>query len=220
MSQFRNLVENTLEKIVLTENPNTNLKAALIGVNPNVESLTLITAENPLRQKNTYKDNKEALDNFKAQLKAGGHPYQKVNGKYRNNERSFVIFNLSRSDAESYARVYRQESFIFGIKKVDSNNKPYIDYEYWETKDEGKTYNLVTKATRINNVQDLDNYFTRLHDYKFSIDFNFDEALEESILNKLSLIESEEDKQWLKEYVNGNRVGMSSYLHYKNLYKS
>lgn len=129
MSQFRELVENILDKTILTENPNTILKSALVGKNPNVESLTIITSENPLGQKYSRKDNKERLNDFKAQLKAGGHPYKNVIGKYGNKEHSFVIFNLSRDAAENYARVYEQESFIFGIKKDDG-----MVYEYWVTK--------------------------------------------------------------------------------------
>lgn len=215
MTEFRKLVEDTLERFTLTENPNTILKSALVGKNPNVESLTIITSENPLGQKYSRRDNKERLRDFKAQLKSGGHPYKNVVGKYGNKEHSFVIFNLSRNAAENYARVYEQESFIFGIKKDDG-----MFYEYWVTTDGGKTYHVEKETDFVRNEADLEDYFSRLHSYKFNVGFDFSESIDDEVVKKLESIQSPEDKQWIKEYVNGNRVGMSSYLHYKNLYKS
>ena len=215
MTEFRKLVEDILERTTLTENPNTILKSALVGKNPNVESLTIITSENPLGQRFSRKDNKQRLNDFKAQLKAGGHPYKNVIGKYGNKEHSFVIFNLSRDAAENYARVYEQESFIFGIK-----NKDGMIYEYWVTNDGGTTYGLAKTTDFVRNEEQLEDYFSRLHSYKFNVGFDFSESLDDSLVKKLESIQSPEDKQWIKEYVNGNRVGMSSYLHYKNLYKS
>ena len=215
MSQFRKLVEDILEKTILVENPNTILKSALIGKNPDVESLTIITSENPFGQKFSKKNNNERLRNFKAQLKAGGHPYKSIVGKYGNKEHSFVIFNLSRKAAKNYAKVYEQESFIFGIKNNDN-----MLYEYWITKDGGITYKLAKTADSIRNESELEDYFSRLHSYKFNIDFDFNESLDDSLIKKLESIQSPEDKQWIKEYVNDKRIGMSSYLHYKNLYKS
>lgn len=215
MTEFRKLVEDILERTTLTENPNTILKSALVGKNPNVESLTIITSENPLGQRFSRKDNKQRLNDFKAQLKAGGHPYKNVIGKYGNKEHSFIIFNLSRDAAENYARVYEQESFIFGIK-----NKDGMIYEYWVTKDGGTTYGLAKTTDFVRNEEQLEDYFSRLHSYKFNVGFDFSESLDDSLVKKLESIQSPEDKQWIKEYVNGNRVGMSSYLHYKNLYKS
>lgn len=212
---WRNYNDKETKSEVLTENPNTILKSALVGKNPNVESLTIITSENPLGQKYSRKDNKERLSDFKAQLKAGGHPYKNVIGKYGNKEHSFVIFNLSRDAAENYARVYEQESFIFGIKKDDG-----MVYEYWVTKDGGTTYGLAKTTDFVRNEAQLEDYFSRLHSYKFNVGFDFSESLDDSLVKKLESIQSPEDKHWIKEYVNGNRVGMSSYLHYKNLYKS
>lgn len=215
MSKFREAIYAILEKVSLTENPNTILKSALIGKNPNIASLTIITPENPFGMRVGRKDNKERLKDFKLQLKAGGHPYKSIVGKYGNKEHSFVIFNLPRSAAKNYAKIYEQESFIFGIKKADG-----MLYEYWETNDEGKTYNLSKKTDFIRNEPELEDYFSRLHDYKFNIGFNFSESLDNDIIEKLESITSDEDRKWIREYVNEERIGMSSYLHYKKLYKS
>lgn len=215
MSRFREIVNTVLEKVNLTENPNTILKSALLGKNPNVESLTIITAENPFGKKINRRDNATRLKVFKTQLKLGGHPYKNIVGKYGNKEHSFVIFNLSRSAAKNYAKVYEQESFIFGIK-----NKDDMLYEYWETVDNGKTYNLAKTTDFIRNEPELEDYFSRLHDYKFNIGFDFNESIDEETVRKLESITTPEDKKWIKEYINEERVGMASYLHYKKLYKN
>lgn len=215
MSRFREIVNTILEKVNLTENPNTILKSALLGKNPNVESLTIITAENPFGKKINRRDNVARLKVFKTQLKLGGHPYKNIVGKYGNKEYSFVIFNLSRSAAKNYAKVYEQESFIFGIK-----NKDGMLYEYWETVDNGKTYNLAKTTDFIRNEPELEDYFSRLHDYKFNIGFDFNESIDEETVRKLESITTPEDKKWIKEYINEERVGMASYLHYKKLYKN
>lgn len=215
MSRFREIVNTILEKVSLTENPNTILKSALLGKNPNVESLTIITAENPFGKKINRRDNATQLKAFKTQLKLGGHPYKNIVSKYGNKEHSFVIFNLSRSAAKNYAKVYEQESFIFGIK-----NKGGMLYEYWETVDNGKTYNLSKTTDFIRNEPELEDYFSRLHDYKFNIGFDFNESIDEETVRKLESITTPEDKKWIKEYINEERVGMASYLHYKKLYKN
>jgi hypothetical protein len=202
MSSFREIV-------------NTILKSALLGKNPNVESLAIITAEDSFGKKINRRDNATRLKVFKIQLKLGGHPYENIVDKYGNKEHSFVIFNLSRSAAKNYAKVYEQESFIFGIK-----NKDDMLYEYWETVDNGKTYNLSKTTDFIRNEPELEDYFSRLHDYKFNIGFDFNESIDEETVRKLESITTPEDKKWIKEYINEERVGMASYLHYKKLYKN
>ena len=87
-------------------------------------------------------------------------------------------------------------------------------------KNGGTTYGLAKTTDFERNEAQLEDYFSRLHSYKFNVGFDFGESLNNSLVKKLESIQSPEDKQWIKEYVNGNRVGMSSYLHYKNLYKS
>ena len=218
MSKTREIFEKVMAQVKLEENPRTTLKAALIGQNPNVESFTILTSENPMRQSLNRKDNRERLTNLKKQLRTGGHPYHPIKGKFDNNEHSFVIYNVSRKAAESYARVYGQESFIFAIKKTD--NRPYMQYEYWSTKDDGKTYTQNSTATKIDNAEAADNYFSRLNSYKFKIAFpeeDFD--ITDSVKEALMRIDNIEKQKWLKEYVEGKHVGFSSYMHYKNLYK-
>lgn len=219
MSKIRDIFEKAIEKVGLKENPRTTLKAALIGQNPSIESFAILTSENPMWQSVNRKDNRERLIDLKQQLKTGGHPYHSIKGKFDNNEHSFVIYNVSTKAAESYARVYAQESFIFAIKKVD-NNKPYMQYEYWSTKDNGKTYNQNSIATKIDNAEAADNYFSRLNSYKFKIVFpEEDFIIPESITEALKRINNIEKQQWLKEYVEGKHSGFSNYMHYKELYK-
>ena len=214
MSDFRKIVENVLQnEVCLTENPNTILKSALVGKNPDVESFAILTSENPLGQQYSRRDNKARLTALKNQLKSGGHPYKNIVGQYGNKENSFVIFNVSRKLAENYARTYEQDSFVFGIKTKDG-----MVYEFWKTLDGAKSYKLIDKQNTLKNDSDADEFFSRLHDYKFQIPFDLDEAMEEELSETLSRVQSPEDKQWIKEYVNGNRVGMSSYYHYKWLY--
>lgn len=219
-SKFKEIVKSVMEQVDLKENPRTTLKAALIGQNPDVESFAILTSENPMGQKANRKDNKEYLKALKNQLKDGGHPYHPIRGKFDNDEHSFFIYNLSQKAAESYARVYGQQSFIFAIKGEDQGI-PYMSYEYWETKDEGKTYKKTSSAVKVKNVQDAQNYFSRLNSYKFKIDFpeeDFD--MIESVKAILRRVYKPEDKQWIKEYVNGKRVGMSTYYHRLSLYRT
>lgn len=210
---------NTEKEKQLSENANTNLKKALIGKNPYVESVVLISAENPMAIKQNRQQNKDSSNRMKEYLKHAHFHFHTLNGKYGNDEHSFVIYNISRIGAESLAKAFNQESFIFGKKSI-YNDEYGMLYEFWQTND-GKQYTCISKSNIITNESKAENYFTRLNDYKFSIGFDFTESLiiPNDVYNKLKMVENQEDLKWLREYINDEHGGMSGWMHYRRLYE-
>lgn len=217
MSKFKEIVETAIKNVKLEENPNTRLKSALIGQNPKIESVAILTAENPNAQTLSREQNKELMRRFKDQLKTGGHPYQQVRGNYAVDEHSIVIYNVTKREAESYAQVYGQEAFVFG-RKVKTGNSVGMHYEMWERNDEKSPYKLISESNTIISDSDLDKYFSRLHDYKFKVDFPFNEPLSERTLRMLDNLK-ESDVSWISDYIDHKIAGgMVSWIHNKTIY--
>jgi len=125
-------------------------------------------------------------------LRISGLTYAKIKGKYGDRENSFIIFNLTLSDAKIIAHDFGQESFFFG-RITESGDKYQIGY--WETSNACKTYNLV-EITETISIEDKDaeDFFSK-YGAKFRINLNyfgdelpeitnqelFDESLDESL---------------------------------------
>lgn len=217
MSKFKEIVEKAIEEVRLTENPNTRLKSALIGQNPRIESVAILTAENPEAQSLSRDQNKELMKRLKDTLNTGGHPYQQIRGNYDNDEHSIVIYNVSRRAAEGYAETYKQKAYIFG-RKVKTGTSVGMHYEMWERIDENSPYKIVRKSDTITSDSELTHYFSRLHNYKFKINFPFDEALSERTLRMLDNLK-ESDVSWISDYIDQKIAGgMVTWAHNRTIY--
>lgn len=191
---------------MLVENTNTRLKSALLGQNSGIFSFAIGTAENPMGKPLSKADNLVLRKKFETLLKDGGFKYTPIIGKYGNLEKSYIIYNIDLSFAKKiFGEYFNQESFVWA-KKVSAG---VMEFEYWQ-KDENSKYELINKQNHITTEKDADDFFSRLKSYKFKIPFEFEESDIDFFdhLNNLN----EEDKVFLSEYVNGNRVGYSSYL--------
>ena len=123
-------------------------------------------------------------------LQISGLTYAKIKGKYGDRENSFIIFNLTLSDAKDIAHDFGQESFFFG-KLTESGDKYQIGY--WETSNSCQTYELI-EVTETVSIEDkeAEDFFSK-YGLKFRINMKqfgdelpditnqelFDESLDE-----------------------------------------
>lgn len=198
--------------MILNENPNTRLKSSLLGFNDKVLTFAIGTSMNPMGNRLSSRENEELLKSFKRYLADSGYQYIQIQGKYRDIEKSFVIFNISIEMAKKLFLKYNQESFIFCQKKKPGE----VTYEYWE-KPENGNYSKKESATKINNQSQADDYYSRLHDYKFNIDFNFED--ENKVFDKLEKL-TEEDMKFLEKFTNDKLAGFGTYMHNRIIYSS
>lgn len=104
----------------------------------------------------------------------GRLPYVRLIGEYDGREESYMIFNLTPSDAFKIAHAYGQESFFFGHVFED-----HSDIAYYKTTNFCKSYRLVEVSQTVSDETKADNYFSKFG-AKFKINMNeFDDVVPE-----------------------------------------
>ena len=102
-------------------------KNELLGVANYVETVCIMTAENPMGRAIMPEENNKLMNQLYQCLKDGNHVFRKVKGKFASNiENSVMICNISLDESKALAAKFSQESFIHAAKKCDSTlNKDY-----------------------------------------------------------------------------------------------
>lgn len=172
------------------------VKRALFGdPTGKIKTFAIISPENPLGMKDTpdeewkekfrnwsndpKKYNKEALASLKKELladwikdtgddamKYGGFNYVQIKGKYGDNEKTLIIFNIPLIDAKIIARDYGQESFFWG-KVSDTEDTPST-IGYYKSTNYCKTYELVEVTNTIYDAEEAEDFFSK-YGFKYRI---------------------------------------------------
>ena len=155
----------------LDENKSTRVKSALFGdVTSKIKTFAILTAENPGDKQFSAEENNKRNDRLKRMFKQMGIQYVPFQGMFNRKEHSFIAFNLSLEDAkrlcyleDNAPKEEYQQSFFFGRVFEDGS-----EITYYEMNDKGD-YVPVETSDRVDNAKDFDNFFSRYHDFKFSI---------------------------------------------------
>lgn len=167
------------------------VKSALFGDRRDViKTFAIISAENPNAKRASDIENRQHDNRMRKDIEAIRYSntsdelikatkklnlqYIKIKGKFGNEENSFMIINLSFDDALYLAGKYSQKSFFFGRcgYKRGEDGKAIPDnahISYYETKNNGKTYDLIETSNTIDTVEDADDFFSKYGDFKWSI---------------------------------------------------
>ena len=153
-----------IKKNRIEENSSTRVKSALFNRGNKIRTFAILTAENPLGERQSSEKNNEDMKRLKKELKTLHLNYIKVLGMYGNKEHSVMIVNLSYDDAENLAGMFLQDSFIFG----DDNGIRYykIDRPLYEKTGEIK-YDLLETSNRVDTLQDP------------TVEYNFEYSIQE-----------------------------------------
>lgn len=181
------------KRVIENSNRYRRLKKGLFGdPSGKIKTFAIISAENPLGWKNSTEEefkqrfvqwfddkklyNKQSVDRIESTillhkieetgntgLRYGGFVYVPLKGKYGDLEKSYIIFNLTLSDAKTIASDYGQESFFFANVKEDKST-----IAYYVTSDGCKTYKLVDVSETISDETDARDYFSKFG-FKFRI---------------------------------------------------
>jgi hypothetical protein len=169
------------------------LKRGLFGdPSGKIRTFAIISAENPLGWKDSTEEefkqrfvqwfddkklyNKQSVEKIESSvllhkiedtgntsLKYGGFAYVPLKGKYGDLEKSYIIFNLTLSDAKTIARDYGQESFFFANVGEDKST-----IAYYQTFNGCKTYTFVDISETVSDEAEAEDYFSKFG-FKFRI---------------------------------------------------
>lgn len=111
----------------------------LRGDVPSVDTVAILTAENPMGQKASNKENNARMRRLKQMLKSGflhSIPLQggevNIKGKYGSVENSVLVPHISRERAIQMAAHFEQETVIWGEKEQAPNGESFIRFEWIE----------------------------------------------------------------------------------------
>lgn len=193
-------------KLKIYENPNSRVKQALFGDSGgNIRTFSVLSAENPMGIKYTTLENNKNTNELKQKLKEMGIQYVPIEGRYGNVEHSFMLFNITREDAQYLAEWFEQESFFYGI-----NTSPATLIYYETSEKDPDNYRKVEINNRITNEKDADDFFSRVGDFKFK--FDMDHFKENISMISSTIIDSNELDLSLQE----NRTMKSRFVHRLN----
>lgn len=175
-------------KIKIDENESSRFKKALFGDYSNkIKTFAILSAENPNGIQAPVKVNNENTRKFKILLKEMGLQYIPLIGQFRNKEHSFLVINLSLADAKSISKAFEQLSFFYGINNSnrlkDDRRDTASSIEYWERPNEKSDYEKLETSEKIEDAKDLQDFFSRHGDYKFSIKMDIFEGTDAELEN-------------------------------------
>ena len=172
------------------------------GGNPKgIKTFCIMTAENPMSDTLTSQENKELNNRLERILKIGNYKWFPIKGDYKTKENSYIIYNISKRDAEDFGIKFNQESIIFAT--LDGSN---VKFEYME-KVRCHYETVKSEDTFIDATND-ENFWSQIsRNFKFRIPF-FDHAC--NINLKLSKVADAE--RLLEETVNDKWTGKHHYI--------
>jgi hypothetical protein len=151
------------------------VRGTLLSAIPGVETVGIITAQNPNAQRFTNRPN----HGLNRQLLADLHELNcgpinhcgalKIRGKYGSNpEDSFVVANIRRVDIVALANKYRQQAVIWGMKRQDRQGNPFFDFQWIEN---GQVTQHRSVSVSQPDVQSREDFYSAVKDRKFIIPF-------------------------------------------------
>lgn len=89
------------------------LMRSLTGQEASINTVGIITAENPFAKQLSPEENKTRNKQLSNALRRAGYGFYQIQGKYGNVEKPYVIPNISKQDLMELGRIFEQESVIF-----------------------------------------------------------------------------------------------------------
>lgn len=188
LREIKKLV-SLVKKAYLKESGFSRLRQIMLGQVPSVDTVAILTAENPGGEKAESGANKKLMKQFKGDLRDSEHGYTDIAGKFGSKENSLMIMNISRDDTIEMGQKYNQYAVIWGNKLRADDDEPFFRFEYIEG-----TKTIQTRDVSLSgkSVEDRDDYYSEKRGRKFIIPF-FDDKYELAQIKsgRLSFIDSE-----------------------------
>jgi hypothetical protein len=122
------LLRKEIRKILFEMSGFARVKNTMMGAVNSINSVGIVTAENPMAQELSSEENNKLNNQIKQYLKDLSLGYQQIKGKYGNLEHPFLIQNISKENIINLGRKYNQESIVYG-EKQEYKDRVYFKWE-------------------------------------------------------------------------------------------
>ena len=106
----------------------------LMGGRESIQTVGILTAENPRGEQASAEFNEEANDKLMGDLRDMNLGYRRIRGSFGSKENSLLVPNITREEVVNFGRKYDQVSVIWGSKQDDGMVFEYIESADGETK--------------------------------------------------------------------------------------
>jgi len=160
------------KKELLNESGFSRVRQIMLGQVPSIDSIGILTAENPEGKRLSPEENSVLMRDMKAHLQDMSVGYTDIAGSFGGSEKSMLIMNISRDDLTQLGLGLGQEAVIWGQKERDKNNDPFYNFEYIEGTTAIQTRDVSMSDT---SVQSREDFYSEKAGRKFWIPFFEDE---------------------------------------------
>lgn len=174
------IARNALNEEYLEEGGYAKLVRSIAGLEPNIDSIGIITAENPMAQQATTKSNKERNKQLASDLRDLGYGFYQISGRYGNVEHPYVVPNISKEDIIKLGREYEQDSVIYVEKTEEGSLAQMIETHG----DEASVKSRVVLPL----ASDVEDFYSLYKGRKFVIPF-FDDIFQDKALEKGRIVQ-------------------------------
>jgi hypothetical protein len=165
---FEKALRKEIRKIILEMSGFPRVKNMMMGAVDSVNTVGIITAENPFMKKVTPEYNKEYQEKLKTDLKSLKLGYVQIKGKYEQKENPFFVPNIKKDELLKLQKKYNQESVIYGEKK-DDKEKMYFKWEF--IKIDGNIKIVYSNISNKGDILTRDDFYSMVKGKKFYIPF-------------------------------------------------
>lgn len=193
--QFKMITENAVGETTRRQ----KAEKAVNNTNKHVRTYAILTANNPMTEPLPKAYNDRLNEKLKAYLKTGNFVWFPVKGHYGTQEDSFIVYNISLSDALHLGEKFEQESIIWCDNETGEK-------QYWEQNGNGE-FSKTHVRKNITDMSDADDLYTKVSkNKKFQIPFfdGNDEELNEMLSKHGEIIEKAVSRN-LTRYNEGER---------------
>jgi len=147
----------------------------MMGQVPSVETIGIMTAENPNAEKYSGKQNKQLNQSLMDELRSMNYGPVPIGGSFGHKESSFLIPNVTRQELANLGEKYSQEAVIWASKQSGTDGE-FMRWEYMEGSNTIQTRDVSMGGS---DVQGREDYYSQKRGRKFIIPF-FDPEYEDA----------------------------------------
>ena len=162
-------------KQILKESGFARVRSMMMGLVPSVETIGIMTAENPNAEKYSGKQNKSLNKSLMDQLRQMNYGPIPIGGSFGHKENSFLVPNITRAEFADLGNKFSQEAVIWASKQ-SSPDGDFMRWEYMEGSNTIQTRDVSMGGTE---VQGREDYYSEKKGRKFLIPF-FDPDYEDA----------------------------------------
>ena len=156
-----------MKKNRLVESGFSRVRGMMLGLVPSVETIGIMTAENPNAEQLRSKQNKILNKSLMTDLRSMNYGPIPIGGSFGQKENSFLIPNITRQDLAELGKKFSQEAVIWASKQSGSEGE-FMRWEYMEGDNTVQTREVSMGSS---DIQGKEDYYSEKKGRKFIIPF-------------------------------------------------